>query len=156
MAGCWQATEPLQAPNFSCQPLQACCQHLKAPYADLQESNLGQYTKPIQQVAVLRLLQQLSQAYSSMRVSALAKMVPFMPFNEVELLIVDAVKAGFLQVRSWRLPSARWLHSTEHVPFRGILSSSLRAAAMRKDAQANVLSQSGCCCPSSCLQLAQP
>ena len=60
---------------------------------------MGQYVKPIQQVAVLRLLQQLSQAYSSMRVSALAKMVPFMPFDEVELLIVDSVKAGFLQVR---------------------------------------------------------
>ncbi len=72
----------------------------------MQESNLGQYVKPIQQVAVLRLLQQLSQAYSSMRVSALAKMVPFMSFSEVELLIVDALKAGFLQVWQYHLVPA--------------------------------------------------
>ena len=72
----------------------------------MQESNLGQYVKPIQQVAVLRLLQQLSQAYSSMRVSALAKMVPFMSFSEVELLIVDALKAGFLQVWPYHLVPA--------------------------------------------------
>jgi len=49
---------------------------------------------------VLRLLQQLSQVYSVMRVSALADLVPFFSFGEVEQLIVDAVKHNYLHVRA--------------------------------------------------------
>ena len=59
---------------------------------------LEQYTASLQQVAVLRLLQQLSQVYSVMRVDSLEALVPFMGFSDVEQLIVDAVKHDFLQV----------------------------------------------------------
>lgn len=52
------------------------------------------------QVAVLRLLQQLSQVYSVMRVASLAALVPFFTFNEVEQLIVEAVKHNYLHVRA--------------------------------------------------------
>lgn len=52
------------------------------------------------QVAVLRLLQQLSQVYSVMRVASLAALVPFFTFGEVEQLIVDAVKHNYLHVRA--------------------------------------------------------
>lgn len=51
-------------------------------------------------MAALRLLQQLSQVYSVMRVSALADLVPFFSFGEVEQLIVDAVKHNYLHVRA--------------------------------------------------------
>ena len=61
---------------------------------------LEQYTASLQQVAVLRLLQQLSQVYSVMRVDSLEALVPFMGFSDVEQLIVDAVKHDFLQVGS--------------------------------------------------------
>lgn len=61
---------------------------------------LEQYTASLQQVAVLRLLQQLSQVYSVMRVDSLEALVPFMGFSDVEQLIVDAVKHDFLQVRA--------------------------------------------------------
>ena len=50
------------------------------------------------QVAVLRVLGQLGQVYSCMRVRALADLVPFMTLAEVERLIVAAVKHGHLQV----------------------------------------------------------
>ena len=50
------------------------------------------------QVAVVRLLQQLSQVYSVMTVPALQALVPFMRFDEVEQVIVEAVKYDFLQV----------------------------------------------------------
>ena len=55
---------------------------------------------PVAQVAVLRLLQQLSQVYSVMRVASLAALVPFFTFGEVEQLIVDAVKHNYLHVRA--------------------------------------------------------
>ncbi len=48
---------------------------------------------------MLRLLQQLSQVYSAMRVASLAALVPFFSFGEVEQLIVDAVKHNYLHVR---------------------------------------------------------
>lgn len=51
------------------------------------------------QVAVLRLLKQLSEVYSTMRISTLAELVPFMPFGDVEGVVVDAVKSDYLQVR---------------------------------------------------------
>jgi len=53
---------------------------------------------PILQVAVLRLLKQLSEVYSTMRITTLAELVPFMPFSEVEGVVVDAVKSDYLQV----------------------------------------------------------
>jgi translation initiation factor 3 subunit A len=49
-------------------------------------------------VAVLRLLKQLSEVYSTMRISTLAELVPFMPFGDVESVVVDAVKSDYLQV----------------------------------------------------------
>ena len=50
------------------------------------------------QVAVLRVLRQLSEVYSVMNISSLAALIPFMGFSEVEQLIVEAVKHGYLQV----------------------------------------------------------
>ncbi len=50
------------------------------------------------QISVLRLLKQLSEVYSSMKISALEALVPFMPFSEVEAVLVDAVKCDYLQV----------------------------------------------------------
>ena len=64
----------------------------------MEEVTLQQYSKSLQRVAVLRLLQQLSHVYSVMKISALADLVPFMSFGEVEQIIVDAVKHDFLQV----------------------------------------------------------
>jgi len=63
----------------------------------IDEVSLKQYSKSLQRVAVLRLLQQLSHVYSVMKIPALADLVPFMGFGEVEQIIVDAVKHDFLQ-----------------------------------------------------------
>ena len=63
----------------------------------IEEVTLKQYSKSLQRVAVLRLLQQLSHVYSVMKIPALADLVPFMSFGEVEQIIVDAVKHDFLQ-----------------------------------------------------------
>ncbi len=49
-------------------------------------------------MAVLRLLQQLSQVYSVMKISALGDLVPFLSFGEVEQIIVEGVKHNFLKV----------------------------------------------------------
>jgi translation initiation factor 3 subunit A len=53
---------------------------------------------------VLRLLKQLSEVYSSMHISEVGKLVPFMSFSDVEAVVVDAVKYDYLQVRMFVLP----------------------------------------------------
>ena len=49
------------------------------------------------QVAVLRAMQQLSEVYSVMTIESLSELVPFFGFSEVEQIIVEAVKQGYLQ-----------------------------------------------------------
>ena len=51
------------------------------------------------QVAVLRAMQQLSEVYSVMTIASLSELVPFFGFSQVEQIIVEAVKQGYLQVR---------------------------------------------------------
>lgn len=46
----------------------------------------------------MRVLRQLSEVYSCMNISSLAALIPFMSFSEVEQLVVEAVKHGYLQV----------------------------------------------------------
>ncbi|KAF5827767.1 eukaryotic initiation factor [Dunaliella salina] len=70
-----------------------------SPASPVKDVALGQYVDSLKQVAVLRLLKQLSEVYSTMRISTLAELVPFMPFSEVEGVVVDAVKSDYLQVR---------------------------------------------------------
>lgn len=53
---------------------------------------------------MLRLLKQLSEVYSSMHISEVGKLVPFMSFSDVEAVVVDAVKYDYLQVRMFVLP----------------------------------------------------
>ncbi|GLC73813.1 hypothetical protein PLESTF_001423800 [Pleodorina starrii] len=60
---------------------------------------LDKYVPALKQAAVLRLLKQLSEVYSVMRISELAAMVPFFTFAEVEAVVVDAVKYDYLQMR---------------------------------------------------------
>ena len=54
------------------------------------------------QVAVLRAMQQLSEVYSVMTIESLSELVPFFGFSEVEQIIVEAVKQGYLQ--AWHFP----------------------------------------------------
>jgi len=82
------------------------------------------------QVAVLRLLQQLSQVYSVMRVSALADLVPFFSFGEVEQLIVDAVKHNYLHVRARACSDGLQLRRVARQP--GCVVGSLSAGKGRR------------------------
>ncbi|MEW5303996.1 MAG: hypothetical protein WDW36_006639 [Sanguina aurantia] len=69
-----------------------------SPAAPIKDVALASYTASLKQVAVLRLLKQMSEVYSTVRISSLAELVPFATFNEVEAIIVDAVKFDYLQV----------------------------------------------------------
>nr|XP_043624538.1 eukaryotic translation initiation factor 3 subunit A-like [Erigeron canadensis] len=63
------------------------------------EVQLSQYLPALEEVATLRLLQQVSHVYQTMKVETLTKMVPFFDFLAVERILVDAVKHKFVAMK---------------------------------------------------------
>lgn len=70
-----------------------------SPAAPVQEVGLDAYVPGLQQVALARMMQQLSEVYSVMRVSRLAELAPFLNLGEAERLIVDAIRRGYISAR---------------------------------------------------------
>jgi translation initiation factor 3 subunit A len=83
-----------------------------------------QHLAHLKSVAVLKMMRQLAGAYSVMRMDAVAALIPFMTFSEVETVLSDAVKFGYVQVRID--------HRTSTLHFEG--------AQLRNDRMANHLS----------------
>ena len=93
-------------------PLHLCT--TVAPYlADLEEKkevplgsgapvptiDFAQHVSQLRSVAVLKMMRQLSSVYSVMRIDKLSQLVPFMSFPEVEAVLADAIKFGYIQVQ---------------------------------------------------------
>lgn len=86
-------------------PLLASLQNIASPMSaasPVKDLAMAQYIPSLKQVAVLRLLKQLSEVYSTMHISELAALVPFLSFGDVEAVVVDAVKYEYLQVTRMR------------------------------------------------------
>ncbi|BBN07287.1 translation initiation factor 3 subunit A [Marchantia polymorpha subsp. ruderalis] len=63
------------------------------------EVQLEQYAPALEKLTTLRVLQQVSQVYQTMKITNLSKMIPFFDFSLVEKLAVDAVKYNYVQVK---------------------------------------------------------
>ncbi|CAJ2671942.1 unnamed protein product [Trifolium pratense] len=60
---------------------------------------LSTYVPELKKLATLRLLQQVSNVYQTMKIENLAGMIPFFDFSVVEKISVDAVKHKFLSMK---------------------------------------------------------
>ncbi len=58
-----------------------------------------QFLPRMRSLAVVRMLQQSSQVYQTMKLETLQQMVPFLEFSQVERILVDATKGGAVAVR---------------------------------------------------------
>ncbi|KAD4179657.1 hypothetical protein R6Q59_032001 [Mikania micrantha] len=67
--------------------------------SSVPEVQLSNYIPALEKVATLRLLQQVSQVYQTMKVETLTKMVPFFDFSVVERISVEAVKHNFIAMK---------------------------------------------------------
>ncbi|XP_028076888.1 eukaryotic translation initiation factor 3 subunit A [Camellia sinensis] len=67
--------------------------------SSVPEVHLSQYIPTLEKLATLRLLQQVSQVYQSMKIENLSKMITFFEFSAVEKISVDAVKHNFLAMK---------------------------------------------------------
>lgn len=70
-----------------------------ASASSVPEVHLSQYIPTLEKLATLRLLQQVSQVYQSMKIQNLSKMITFFEFSAVEKISVDAVKHNFLAMK---------------------------------------------------------
>ncbi|KAL0730747.1 hypothetical protein Bca4012_026841 [Brassica carinata] len=65
----------------------------------LPEVQLSQYVPSLEKLATLRLLQQVSKIYQTVRIESLSQLVPFFEFSVVEKISVDAVKNNFVAMK---------------------------------------------------------
>uniref|UniRef100_A0A5B6YH07 Eukaryotic translation initiation factor 3 subunit A n=1 Tax=Davidia involucrata TaxID=16924 RepID=A0A5B6YH07_DAVIN len=70
-----------------------------ASASSVPEIQLSQYVPALEKLATLRLLQQVSQVYQTMKIESLSKMIPFFDFSAVEKISVDAVKHNFIVMK---------------------------------------------------------
>jgi translation initiation factor 3 subunit A len=63
------------------------------------EVHLEQYVPALERLTTLRVLQQASHVYSTIKISELTRMVTFFDFSIVEKLIVEAVKYNYVQMK---------------------------------------------------------
>ncbi|XP_064998794.1 eukaryotic translation initiation factor 3 subunit A-like [Musa acuminata AAA Group] len=67
--------------------------------SSVPEVQLSKYVPALEKLASLRVLQQASLVYQSIKIETLSKMVPFFDFSLVEKISVDAVKYNFLSMK---------------------------------------------------------
>lgn len=61
--------------------------------------DLAKHAASLKFVAALKMIKQLSQVYSNMKTSQLAKLVPSMTFGELEAIIVNSVRNRYIKIR---------------------------------------------------------
>lgn len=69
------------------------------PASPVPEVRLEQYVPALERLTTLRVFQQASQVYSTIRIPELTRMVTFFDFSTVEKLIVEAVKYNYVQMK---------------------------------------------------------
>ncbi|XP_031381729.1 eukaryotic translation initiation factor 3 subunit A-like [Punica granatum] len=70
-----------------------------ASASSIPEVQLSQYVPALEKIATLRVLQQVSQVYRTMKIESLAQLIPFFNLLVVEKISVDAVKHKFLALK---------------------------------------------------------
>ncbi|URD75812.1 hypothetical protein MUK42_10299 [Musa troglodytarum] len=67
--------------------------------SSVPEVQLSKYVPALEKLTSLRVLQQASLVYQSIKIETLSKMIPFFDFSLVEKISVDAVKYNFLSMK---------------------------------------------------------
>ncbi|CAL5014158.1 unnamed protein product [Urochloa decumbens] len=74
--------------------------------SSVPEVKLSQYISALKKLTTLRVLQQASQIFQSMKIDMLSRMIPFFDFAVVEKISVDAVKRNFVAIKVNHLSGA--------------------------------------------------
>ncbi|KAJ1282863.1 hypothetical protein BS78_03G084000 [Paspalum vaginatum] len=74
--------------------------------SSVPEVKLSQYISALEKLTTLRVLQQASRIFQSMKIDMLSRMIPFFDFAVVEKISVDAVKRNFVAIKINHLSGA--------------------------------------------------
>uniref|UniRef100_A0ACD5YW35 Uncharacterized protein n=1 Tax=Avena sativa TaxID=4498 RepID=A0ACD5YW35_AVESA len=74
--------------------------------SSVPEIQLSKYQSALEKLTALRVLQQASRIFQSMKIDMLSRMIPFFDFNVVEKIAVDAVKHNFVAMKVNHLSGA--------------------------------------------------
>ncbi|KAF7106320.1 hypothetical protein CFC21_107058 [Triticum aestivum] len=74
--------------------------------SSVPEIQLSQYQSSLEKLTTLRVLQQASHIFQSMKIDMLSRMIPFFDINAVEKMSVDAVKHNFVAMKVNHLSGA--------------------------------------------------
>ncbi|KAM3207007.1 hypothetical protein ACQJBY_062288 [Aegilops geniculata] len=74
--------------------------------SSVPEIQLSQYQSALEKLTTLRVLQQASRIFQSMKIDMLSRMIPFFDSNVVEKMAVDAVKHNFVAMKVNHLSGA--------------------------------------------------
>ncbi|XP_066305887.1 eukaryotic translation initiation factor 3 subunit A-like [Miscanthus floridulus] len=74
--------------------------------SSVPEVKLSQYISALEKLTTLRVLQQASFIFQSMKIDMLSRMIPFFDFSVVEKISVDAVKHNFVAIKVNHLSGA--------------------------------------------------
>ncbi|KAM0900272.1 hypothetical protein ACQ4PT_020741 [Festuca glaucescens] len=74
--------------------------------SSVPEIQLSKYQSALEKLTALRVLQQASWIFQSMKIDMLSRMIPFFDFNVVEKIAVDAVKHNFVAMKVNHLSGA--------------------------------------------------
>ncbi|XP_037462877.1 eukaryotic translation initiation factor 3 subunit A-like [Triticum dicoccoides] len=74
--------------------------------SSVPEIQLSQYQSSLEKLTTLRVLQQASHIFKSMKIDMLSRMIPFFDINAVEKMSVDAVKHNFVAMKVNHLSGA--------------------------------------------------
>uniref|UniRef100_A0ACD5YW24 Uncharacterized protein n=1 Tax=Avena sativa TaxID=4498 RepID=A0ACD5YW24_AVESA len=74
--------------------------------SSVPEIQLSKYQSALEKLTSLRVLQQASRIFQSMKIDMLSRMIPFFDFNVVEKIAVDAVKHNFVAMKVNHLSGA--------------------------------------------------
>nr|CAD1832102.1 unnamed protein product [Ananas comosus var. bracteatus] len=74
--------------------------------SSVPEVQLSQYVPALEKLTALRVLQQVSQVFQSVKIEKLSKMIPFFDFTVLEKIAVNAVKYNFVPMKVDHLKGA--------------------------------------------------
>ncbi|PKU82417.1 Eukaryotic translation initiation factor 3 subunit A [Dendrobium catenatum] len=69
-----------------------------ASASSVPEVQLSQYIPALEKLTALRVLQQISAVYQTVKIEMLSKMIPFLEFSVVEKISVEAIKHNFVSM----------------------------------------------------------
>ncbi|PON65523.1 Proteasome component (PCI) domain containing protein [Trema orientale] len=109
--------------------------------SSVPEVQLSQFVPALEKLATLRLLQQVSQVYQTMKIECLSAVIPFYNFAAVEKISADALKHNFVAMKVDHMKGVVLFGNLERIEESNRLENQKKTEEAEKKRLADVLEQ---------------